>query len=497
MTILMGLVLMPVLFRTLPKEELGLWMLIGQSVAVLGILDFGFGVTLTRRLAFARARNGSDPNAPFTDESRSEIADLLTTGTRLYRVLALIAFAVSLGSGFFYLRTLSLETVGLSTIWMAWSIFCLSNALTVWATPWTCLLQGIGHVGWDAIVASFTGTITLTAQIITAFAGGGLIALSIVAAAGALLQRVAILGFARKKQPELFALRGRWRPEWLREMMPLAWRAWLTAMGAALVLYTDQFVIASMEGSTEIPAYRAAWIIVHNLTIVAITLASSSSVFVSHLWQSGEKGSMHRLVERNLRLGWLVMLAGGSVLALCGQDLFDLWLGDGHFIGYPILLAFLFTEALEAQSFIVSTGSRATGEESFAWSSLAGGLLKLGLSIYLAKEWGLLGVALGTVIALLLTNHWYVPWKGLARMEYSRLRLLTRIVGPALLWSGIAAALLFIARQGLAEAPGWVRLLTLSTLAALSLLAAIWVLVLDSTQRRRLLARRVSPSSIG
>ena len=46
-TILLGLVLMPVLFRHLPKEELGVWLLFGQSWAAMGILDLGFGVTLT------------------------------------------------------------------------------------------------------------------------------------------------------------------------------------------------------------------------------------------------------------------------------------------------------------------------------------------------------------------------------------------------------------------------------------------------------------------
>ena len=51
-SILLGLVLLPVLFRHLPKEELGVWLLLGQSWAALGIFDLGFGVTLTRRIAF-------------------------------------------------------------------------------------------------------------------------------------------------------------------------------------------------------------------------------------------------------------------------------------------------------------------------------------------------------------------------------------------------------------------------------------------------------------
>ncbi len=42
-TILLGLVMLPVLFRHIPKEQLGVWLLLGQSWTAMGILDLGFG----------------------------------------------------------------------------------------------------------------------------------------------------------------------------------------------------------------------------------------------------------------------------------------------------------------------------------------------------------------------------------------------------------------------------------------------------------------------
>ncbi len=110
-TILMGVVLLPVLFRHLPKEELGVWLLLGQSWAALGIFDFGFGATLTRRIAFAKAKSGSDPGVVLTDETLREIADLVATGKLVYRALAIFAFIFSFVAGFFYLRTLHLGSM--------------------------------------------------------------------------------------------------------------------------------------------------------------------------------------------------------------------------------------------------------------------------------------------------------------------------------------------------------------------------------------------------
>jgi hypothetical protein len=111
MTIVMGLVLLPVLFRNLPKEELGVWMLLGQSWAVLGILDFGFGATLTRRIAFAKGKSGGNPNTMLSDVTCGEIADLMAISRRVYAALSIVAFATSFSAGVLYLRGLELHEV--------------------------------------------------------------------------------------------------------------------------------------------------------------------------------------------------------------------------------------------------------------------------------------------------------------------------------------------------------------------------------------------------
>ena len=168
-SILMGLVLLPVLFRHLPKEELGVWMLLGQSWAALGIFDLGFGATLTRRIAFAKGKSGSDPSVALTDQTLREIADLVATGKIVYRALSVLAFITSMVAGFFYLRTLHLGSMPLSMVWLAWSVLCLSQALGVWANVWNCVLLGVGYVGWDAVLGSVASALTLLAQIIVAY----------------------------------------------------------------------------------------------------------------------------------------------------------------------------------------------------------------------------------------------------------------------------------------------------------------------------------------
>src|ERR1035441_5181487 len=86
-SILLGLFLMPVLFRHLGREELGVWLLLGQSWAILGILDLGLSSTLTRRIAFAVGKSMAKPADASTDQDACEMADLIETGRKLYHMM--------------------------------------------------------------------------------------------------------------------------------------------------------------------------------------------------------------------------------------------------------------------------------------------------------------------------------------------------------------------------------------------------------------------------
>ncbi|MBA3832897.1 MAG: lipopolysaccharide biosynthesis protein [Chthoniobacterales bacterium] len=485
-TIVLGLLILPVLFRHLPKEELGVWLLLGQSWVAMGILDLGVSVTLTRRIALAKGKSGPDPDAPLTPESLRDIADLVASGRRIYYVMAGGVFLVSWIAGFFYLRNLHLHNLSHATVWIAWTILCASQALNLLAVVWDCLLLGVGYVGWDALVASFISAMTLAAQIIAVLLGGRLIALASIATAGALSSRFITRWLARRRRPELFRLRGRWNREVLRGLPHTAFRAWLTALGTALVFNSDQFFIAASRGAENIPAFRAAYILVHNITVLAVTFGLASSVFVSHYWQAGDLAAVRRLVERNARLGLLIMLCACAFLLTVAQGLFELWLGPGNFIGYRILAVFLAYETFEAHSYIISTSSRATDDEAFGFSSLAAGLLKIGLAFALLNRFGLLGLALATMLALLLTNHWYAVYRGLKRLQLPLFRYGKDVVVPSLLWALAALLLANAASRLLNDFPAVLRIIGAAGATGAVFFSAFACFVLTQQERKSL-----------
>jgi hypothetical protein len=150
---------------------------------------------------------------------------------------------------------------------------------------------------------------------------------------------------------------------------------------------------------------------------------------------------------------------------------------------------FLLIFALDNQNVAISVAARATGEEIYAASSLIAGALKILFSVMLAKQFGLIGVALGTLIALGLTNHWYVPWRGLTRLTYPRVEFVWNVVLPCI-GIGLACALTVAGLTLLFGPIGpWHELVLTLACASVFFLAGMWLLVLEPGQRKSLLGR--------
>ena len=489
MNILLNLVVLPVLFAHLRKEELGVWLLLGQSWAALGVFDLGFSAILTRRVAFAYGKHGGGRGGVLSESAVAEITDLAATGRSLFRWLALLAFTVSFGLGWSYLRNLDLHGLSVTTVWVSWGVLCLSQALGLWASSWSSLLQGVGYVGWDLVLGSLVSSLILLAQIALVLLGGGLVGLAILAAAGSLLQRSLIVWFGRSRRAELFVRRGRYKKALVREMLSPALRAWLTSLGYLLVANTDQFFIVGSQGTSAIPAYRAAFLLVINLHFLSGVFCGASQVFVSQLWQAGELGQVRSILRRNALIGLLAMGSGAGAILALGPTLFEFWLGPGNFIGYPVLGIFLATFIFEHHANVFSSCGRATDDEAYAVSSIASGVMKLFLAWTLMPRLGLAGLALSTLLAQGASNYWFMVYRPMKRLQVNFGEHVRKVIAPGAAIFLLALGLGLWANRALGTQSPLARVALVSGVAAMLLSASLWRLVLDEAQRALLLRR--------
>ncbi len=486
--ILANLFLMPILFRFLGKEELGLWFLLGNSQAFLGLLGLGIAPTLSRHIALAKGRSGSDPNAELTADSQQHISDLIVTGRTILQWLAVFVFFVAWVSGYGLINQIDLKEVSVQEVFWSWTLLCLGYAIGVWVSYLGCWLQGLGHVGWYSITSTVVTVITITGNIIVVMMGGGLFSLAVIAVISGLLQRLLILVFIRVKKINLSASEGRWNLEYAKKMVKPSLYCWLTSVGIFLILKTNQYFITLVAGAEEIPSYNAAYQLASNLRNVALPFAFSASTFISQMWQAGDIKGVHQLVRKSCNFGLLIMCIGSGYLIVVGQDLIDVWLGEGVFVGSAVLTTFCIMFILEVQNVCLMYGARATEYEKFTVSSLAAGLLNLVFTAILIKPLGLWGVALGTLIAQSLTSNWYIVFKSLERLKIGYLQYFSNTFMPAFISFILSISITYILKRIIYSFVDNSLLLLVLTAIACSLIfgLALWLWVLEDNQKNKL-----------
>jgi hypothetical protein len=87
---------------------------------------------------------------------------------------------------------------------------------------------------------------------------------------------------------------------------------------------------------------------------------------------------------------------------------------------------------LEVHHTALAAGTMATGRLPFVWAAVAAGALNVIMGLILVRPLGLWGVALGTMIAQMLTNNWYVPALTLRHFAISKGSYARSVAGPIL-----------------------------------------------------------------
>lgn len=494
--IVLNLALLPIMFRHLSQEVIGMWYLLGSATLFLGLLDFGFGPTLTRRIAFAKGISGAHVDVEMTPQSRQKLGDLLATGKIVFRVVALVILLVAGGIGATLLRKLRLEELTEGQVMGAWALFCLSYSINAWSGLWLTLLSGLGYVGSANLITITMLVAAALAKIVSVACGGGLLSLALVDCLAAFATRQLLRAYLIWKESDVLTFPGHWSASEFRSIIAPALKLWVTSLGAFLILKTDDIFITYFLGQAEIANYKTAYTVINCLFTLALTFSLVTMPFYSQLWQSGNLATIQLLLMRNLAIALGVMLSGITAVILSSPCLFNLWLGPGHFVGFPILIVFSTMLFLEAQHSAFVCAARSTEDEVYALWAVGAGILNLVLTWVLGQRYGLVGIALGTMIAQMLTNNWYCVYHGLERLQVSFSTYATRILGPlAALGLVTAVPLLFILRHLPTLAlpwSDWLQLAVVCVWSGVALAIYLWRVAISQDERSRLFTKAKS-----
>lgn len=412
----MGLVTLPMFFRYLPKDELGIWMFFLGTSFFVSLADLGFSPVLGRQLSFELGKGDRESSLNYAGSSY-----YFSLSRYVSSLTAPLLFCGMLLVGGLFIWSLQLPADLLIPSFKAWGVFCLSQAVTCQFRYLETTLNGHGEIGWQNIIQTIVQAVTLAGYFVVLYIlHGGIIELSVVVLGRNLLTSFLVWLLVHRRIDKAFRARVIVAFQDVRPHIRPALDMFLVSLGGFLVLNTDQYFIVKFLGTSQLPDYAAAYRLVQVFYVFANTASGMCIPFISRKSSAGDRSGVHNMLMLNTTTGMIIQIAAASIIAVFGDYILQLWLGKGHFVGWGVLWAFCIMLTLENHHVIFARfGMNAKTDPTWGKMSIISGAINLTLTFIGVKLYGLLGVALGTMIAQMLTNNWYAVAKTLRIIQLS------------------------------------------------------------------------------
>lgn len=430
------------IFDYLPSNLVGTWFLFLTLAGYVALFDLGVSPTLSREISLAL---GSQRNE---HETRQRIADLLSTTLRIFAAISVGVFLLVLIVGLWFLGRVAPPS-HLEEVRIAWMIFAFGAAVNIFGNAAYAGITGLGNVGSERTLRAVLQLIYLGIVYLALVKDGGVVGLAAAWVTHGVLLAIAGWVMLRRYCPWLSDYRGRTQGMlWAMAVPSAKWA--MTAFGSMLILNTDNVIIAEVLGTAAIPPYEIVAKVTTMSMYLAALIITSAMPFISMAYARGDLDSVRAIMLRSLRFGMGFMVVASAWFFVYAELFIALWTGPGNFVGQSVVGVFVVMLILEAHHRFHATVSLAMGRLVFHWVALGAGVLNIVLTLLLVRRFGLVGVALGSMIAQLLTNNWFAPYYNLRTLGLSVRRYALSVGVPLATLFGVAFLSAYGIRQALA-----------------------------------------------
>lgn len=481
-TIAIAFVVSPVLVKTLGKELYGVWTLVVSVTGYFTVLDFGVNTAIVRYISSSTARS---------DDDRARA--VYSTSMAIFGMTSSVVLVFSLIFGYFFQDLFQLYHIPRSYLYAVFLISALDLAGGLVCSVFLGTLAGLQEfkfINGTSISINIVRSVVLVLLLKSGYTLLALASLQLAASAvRALCQYLRLRG----KYVHLRFDRSAVNRDTVKLIYNYSVYSFVIAVALKLLFYTDSVVIGAMIGVSQVAFYAIPSTLLDYLEKFVWAMISVQVPMISANEATGAGGVNERLYITGTRYTLLFSMPVVISLYFYGDDFITLWMGPEFgerslWVLRLLLIGFGFSfSQMIAHGILKGTSRHRVLAYILAFEALA----NLGMSVALARPYGIEGVAVGTMIPLVLAA-------GCVLCYTSRLlgigiwRYLARAYAPAL--AGTLAALVFIAWNPY-RITGYFTLLATCAVVAAAFLAAAFPASLER-EHRDLLLKKLSGRAV-
>ena len=468
-----GLLMLPFNVTHLGTAAYGLWVLTASVTVHLSVLDLGYGGGVVKFIAHYRARRDG--------KALNEIVSTLffvfaALGCLAYGIAAFVAFHLE------WFFKITPEQVHLGQ-WVL-LIVSVNVALNFPFSVFGGVVNGFQRQHINGAVAIVSSVLVALVNVIVLTAGWGLLSLVFVTTIVRVLTYLVYAANAYRTYPALHLSPALFRRSRLREITGFSFYSSVIDWSYKLNYQLDQLVIGAFLGIAPV----AVWAVAERITGATQNLTNQLNALLFPVVvdsdASDQRERLQQILLQGTRLSLATVLPIATALIVLADPLIRAWVGTRKpelLASVPILQILTVAVAIRVGTGTATTLLKGAGSHRLLASvNLATGLTNLALSIVLARIWGLVGVAVGTLIPIAFSSLAILYPAACRRVGLPVRVAVARAVLPAVWPSILVGAMLAFTRP--ISPPGLAAVAVQGVLAGL-LYFALFVFAIGSRDR--------------
>lgn len=428
--LVIGLIMLPFNLHHLGQDAYGLWMLTAGVTIHFSVLDMGYGSAVVKFIAQYRAhRDGRALN------------EIASTMFFVYGAIGVAAYAVIVA------LALNLDAVFRITPQQAevgqWILLIIgvNIACNFPFSVFGGVIDGFQRYDRNNIVAIVSSVCVAIANAAVLVLGYGLITLVAATTTVRLLTYGVYRMNAYRIYPPLSISTRFFRKSRLREVTGFSVYSSVIDWANKLNYELDEIVIGIYLGSAPVAVWAVADRIISGTQRLTNQVNGVLFPFIVDSDQTNKNLRLQRLLLEGTRLSVATVVPIAVALILLAHPLVHAWVGPKMIASAPVIQILAVVVALRVGNATGTTLLKGAGRVKYlAGVNLATGLVNLLLSAMLVKPYGLVGVAVGTLIPVAASTIFVLFPAACRRVDLPVSRALRFAVWPGL-WPAIVVGL--------------------------------------------------------
>lgn len=419
-----GLVLLPLILRYLPTDQIAIWALFSTITALVSVFDLGFSNVFSRNVTQILSGKGIDTQKT-NEEAKNRTFDsyslkkLLVIMKKFYMYVSLVLFFLLATLGTFYVYTIGKDVDNKYQLYFSWGFLIGSAILNFFYNYLTIILESNGLIKETQKISVYGIFLSMVFAITGIFFGFGLVAITLSGFVSVIFNRFFLYKMYNKEiKPIIPNVDFEFDISYFKEIWAVTYKVSIASV-SSIAIYRSGIIIISLF----LPL-KEAGAFAFSMNLAFILSEVSFMYFYTHLPQinsmvfHGNSEGLKKTFLSSVIMSILSLSLGGCVLIFFGNEILSLIGSNMSLIqGLPfafVILILILDQIQNMSTFILFSDNKLDYMWPYAISSL---LIVISTFLLCKFSPSYYAVIIPQLFIQLCYNYWFWPKQVFFKLE--------------------------------------------------------------------------------